>query len=223
MSDKNNLKLLNKISNKFYKIKSSMKKKRNLPDRPNGDQYYYISDFDQTNEKKCIDFDKMNENIYQNNLKIFNNLNKKLEGTPFNINNEPLPPPKPNNYEKYCIWKKRNIKINCLHQSMAVIYLLSKNINIKIDDIIDGIEPHDVLSYADKISIDCNENILDKTIDFLNKSNNNCSKSKVNNDCNKSNNNFLNNTDNIYYRTNIYPSIETQVVRPSAPPYSTST
>lgn len=207
MSDKNNLKLLNKISNKFSKIRSSIKKKRNLPDRPNGDQYYYISDFDQTNEKKCIDFDKMNENIYQNNLKIFNNLNKKLEGTPFNINNEPLPPPKPNNYEKYCLWKKRNIKINCLHQSMAIIYLLSKNINIKIDDNIDGIEPHNVLSQADKISIENNENILDKAINFLGKS--------------KLNNNFLKNTNDMYYKTNIYPSIDTQVVRPSAPPYST--
>lgn len=209
MSDKNNLKLLNKISYRFSKIRSSLKKKRNLPDRPNGDQYYYIADFDQTNEKKCIDFDKMNENIYQNNLKIFNSLNKKLEGTPFNINNEPLPPPKPNNYEKYCLWKKRNIKINCLHQSMAVVYLLSKNINIKIDDSIDGIEPHDVLTHADKLSIEYNENILDIAINFLNKS--------------KLNNNFLKNTNETYYKTNIYPSIDTQVVRPSAPPYSTST
>ena len=198
MSDKNNFKLFNKISNNFYKIKSSIKKKKNLPDRPNGDQYYYIKDFDQTNEKKCIEFDKINENIYQNNLKIFNDLIKKLQGTPFNINNEPSPPPKPNNYEKYCLWKKRNIKINCYYQSMAVIYLLSKNINIKVDDNIDGIEPYEVLSYADKISIENNENILDKAIEYLNKNN------------------------KVTFKKNIYPSIDKQVVIPSAPPYSTS-
>ena len=158
-------------SERFSKFVSSVKRrsnKKNIPDRTNGDQYYYIHEFEQADEKICILYDKRNEEIYQKNLKLYNDINKKLLNTPFNIDNKPEPPKRPSNYERLHLWKKRNVKISAHQQSLAILYLLSNNINIKIDDHSSGVEPFEAVNIAEKLSIDKNENIANIVKSFLN-------------------------------------------------------
>lgn len=157
-------------SERFSKFVSSVKRrnKKNIPDRTNGDQYYYIHEFEQADEKICISYDKRNEEIYQKNLKLYNDINKKLVNTPFNIDNKPEPPKRPSNYERLHLWKKRNVKISAHHQSLAILYLLSNNINIKVDDYSNGVEPFEAVNIAEKLSIDKNENMANVVKSFLN-------------------------------------------------------
>jgi hypothetical protein len=158
-------------SEKFSKFVSSVKRrnnKKNIPDRTNGDQYYYIHEFEQADEKICISYDKRNEEIYQKNLKLYNDINKKLVNTPFNIDNKPEPPKRPSNYERLHLWKKKNVKISAHHQSLAILYLLSNNINIKVDDNSNGVEPFEAVNIAEKLSIDKNENMANVVKSFLN-------------------------------------------------------
>ena len=162
MSDK-------KISERVSKLVSSIKRRRDskIPDRTNGDQYYYVHEFEQANEKLCIQYDKRNEEIYQKNLKIFNDINKKLINTPFNIDNKPAPPKRPTNYERLHLWKKRNVKISAHNQSIAILYLMANNINIKLNDYDNGVEPFEAVSIAEKISMDKNENMFNVVNSFL--------------------------------------------------------
>ena len=162
-------------SERFSRLISSVKRrnnnKKNIPDRTNGDQYYYIHEFEQADEKICISYDKRNEEIYQKNLKLYNEINKKLVNTPFNIDNKPEPPKRPSNYERLHLWKKRNVKISAHHQSIAILYLLANNINIKIDEFTNGVEPFEAANIAEKLSIDKNENMLNSVKVFLNNKN----------------------------------------------------
>lgn len=163
----NNMKLK---SEKFSRFVSSIKRrdnKKTTPDRTNGDQYYYIHEFEQASEKLCIQYDKRNEEIYQKNLKLYNDINKKLFNTPFNIDNKPEPPKRPSNYDRLHIWKKRNVKISAHNQSIAILYLLANNINIKIDDFCNGVEPFEAVNIAEKLSIDKNENMINSVKSFL--------------------------------------------------------
>ena len=163
MSDK-------KISERVSRFVSSIKKKRDskkIPDRTNGDQYYYVHEFEQADEKLCIQYDKRNEEIYQKNLKIFNDINKKLVNTPFNIDNKPAPPKRPTNYERLHLWKKRNVKISAHNQSIAILYLMANNINIKLNDYDNGVEPFEAVNIAEKIAMDKNENMFNAVNSFL--------------------------------------------------------
>lgn len=163
MSDK-------KISERVSKFMSSIKKRRDskkIPDRTNGDQYYYVHEFEQADEKLCIQYDKRNEEIYQKNLKIFNDINKKLINTPFNIDNKPEPPKRPTNYERLHLWKKRNIKISAHNQTIAVLYLMANNINIKLNDYDNGVEPFEAVNIAEKMAMDKNENMFNVVNSFL--------------------------------------------------------
>ena len=158
-----------KNSNRISRIFNSLKQSKNksVQNRPNGDQYYYIHEFEQADEKTCIRFDKKNEEIYQKNLKLFNDINKKLINTPFNINNKPEPPKRPSNYERLHLWKKRNIKISAHNQTLAILYLMANNMNIKLDEYSNGVEPFEAVNFAEKISMDKNENIINVVKNFL--------------------------------------------------------
>lgn len=146
----------------------SFRKKKNTPDRSNGDQYFYITNFEQTSEKECLEFDKLNEQIYYNNLKLFNDTNKKLANTPFKLMENPHPPSRPNNYERLYLWRQRNIKLSVHDQSLAIVYLLSKGINIKFPDSKDdGIEPFEAIKVAETIALEKSENMMRVVIDYL--------------------------------------------------------
>jgi hypothetical protein len=157
-------------NNRFYKLFNrgrnfSLNKK--LPERINGEQYYYITNFDHVDEKKCLDYDKKNDHIYQNNIKIYNELSEKLSNTPFNIDKKPSPPLRPNNYERYYLWKQRNIKINAYEQSVSILYLLASNINIKFSDYENGVEPFEATKIAEELANERNENMMNVVYQYL--------------------------------------------------------
>lgn len=130
------------------------------PDRSNGDQYYYITDFNQVTDKDCINYDKLNDKIYLDNLKLFNDINKKLRNSIIQVTEKPKPPNRPNNYERLFLWRQRNIKLSVQDQTIAILYLLSKNINIKLPNSYNdnGIEPWEAIVRADHIAKELREN-----------------------------------------------------------------
>lgn len=138
------------------------------PDRSNGDQYYYITDFNQVTDKDCINYDKLNEKIYLDNLKLFNDINKKLRKSIIQVTEKPKPPPRPNNYERLFLWRQRNIKLSVEDQTIAILYLLSKNINIRLPNSNEGnensIEPWEAINRAEIISTELHE---DKHLEAL--------------------------------------------------------
>ena len=74
---------------------------------------------------------------------------------------------KTNNYERLHLWKKRNIKISAHNQTIAVLYLLANNINIKLNDNQFGVEPFEAVNIAEKISMDKNENMINVIKSYL--------------------------------------------------------
>ena len=134
----------------YFNIRQSISSK-NLPKRSNGDQYYYVKDFEQANEKKCKKLDKLNYLIYEKNLDIFNKTNKRLQDTPLKIENKPTPPPKPNNYENLLLFRQRNVLKSVNDQTLAVIFLLSRGFQFKFDKNPKGIEPYLALDIMEKI------------------------------------------------------------------------
>lgn len=133
-------------------------------------EYVYIKDYINATDKKCIQMDKLNENIYQNNIKIFNDTNNRLSklNTNLKLTDTPKPPEQPNNFERLQIWRKKNIKKNVQEQTISILYLLSKSINIKLDDFSDGIEPYEAIDTADKIVEEEQDNKYEKVFMFLN-------------------------------------------------------
>jgi hypothetical protein len=203
----------NKLSRIFNRGRNfSLKKK--LPERTNGDQYYYVTDFDQVDEKKCLEFDKKNEQIYQNNIKIYNDLCEKLSNTPFNIDKKPSPPPRPNNYERYFLWKQRNVKINAHDQSLSILYLLANKINIKFSDNDNGVEPFEATKIAEKLANERNENMMYIVYQYLSVLNlNNDIHHKYRNQINE-NNSFKEKIE--HFNNNHFNENN---IKPSAPPY----
>lgn len=149
-------------------------KQNKRPDRSNGDQYYYITDFNQVSDKDCIQYDKLNDKIYMDNLKLFNDINKKLSKSIIKVTEKPSAPPRPNNYERLFLWRQRNIKLSVEDQTIAILYLLSKTINIKLPNSIveNGIEPWEAINTADEISSQLNENKKEIALKYLNIINN---------------------------------------------------
>lgn len=89
----------------------------------NIDTYIVINDFDNLTELQCKQIDKKNEKIY----KILNERAKKandmLGPSLLSINVEVPLPPRPNNFDRFIIWKKRNCEKKVVPQSEAVLFL----------------------------------------------------------------------------------------------------
>jgi hypothetical protein len=191
-------------------------------------EYYYVTDFENTTDKDCIKFDKMNEKIYLNNLKIFNNTNNKLSKlqTRLKLTDPPKPPKKPSNLENLYIWKQRNVKLNVYNQTVSILYLLSNNMKIKLDDNSEGIEPHDAINVAKDISN--GKDMLNDVNIFLERLNLNTtlSESVIDNNFNGSMLNINNNNKTCYYPS-LYqitatappPPTDPSQLKPTAPPY----
>lgn len=190
--------------------------------------YHYINDFDDIDEKTCIHYDKRNQEIYDKNLKFYTECKEYLETKKanFSLKESPKPPRKPSNHQLYVDFKKKNVKVNCIDQSLAIVYLLNKGYKIITDSdyvtediMIDNFcfEPHMAIELANNISHKNKEN-------YKNYKNNNNYKNVY----------MLNNynyTD--YKQTNLPPYIEntqnntntsntsnTSNNKPSAPPAS---
>lgn len=141
-----------------------------VPDRSNGDQYHYIHNFAQTTEKECILYDKENEKIYREHLRLFDKTNEKLKalGSPMRVNEHPIGTPSPNNYERLCIWRKRNEKKSVHDQSIALLYVLSKGYNIKFPSSkCDGLEAYEAITLSTELIASNHENMEEEVVSFL--------------------------------------------------------
>lgn len=154
------------MPNMFNSLRRNSISSKNLPRRSNGDQYYYVKDFEQSNEKKCKKLDKLNNSIYEKNLDIFNDTNKKLENTPLKIENKPKPPPRPNNYEKLLLFRQRNVYKSVNDQTIAIIYLMSKGYKFKLPRTNEGIEPFQAIDIVEKMIKETGDDIFDEIKKF---------------------------------------------------------
>lgn len=154
-------------SNRFNRWSFKSNKR---PDRSNGDQYYYITDFNQVTDKDCINYDKLNDKIYLDNLKLFNDLTKKIKNSAIQMIEQPKPPIRPSNYERLFIWRQRHVKLSVEDQTFSILYLLSKNIPIKLpnsfDD--DGIEPYEAIIEAENLARELREDKKRVVLDYVN-------------------------------------------------------
>lgn len=150
--------------------KLSGNSKMMIPDRSNGDQYHYIHNFAQVTDKDCLKFDTENDKIYRDHLKLFNKTNEKLETlrSPMRIDNKPSPPPRPNNYERLCEWRRQNVKYSAHDQSLSLLYLIAKGHYIKFPSSkVLGIQPYQTIKEAEKMATISDESMEYVVIDFL--------------------------------------------------------
>lgn len=132
---------------------TSKKRETDTIYKETGDTYYKIIDFENTTEKKCREYDKKNNELYLKLLNIYNKQNKKLSKYSMQIDTEPKQPPKPSNYERLIMWKKRTIHRNVEEQSIAIVFLISLGYKIRIPGVCDdGIEPYNAIKIAKQIS-----------------------------------------------------------------------
>ena len=216
---------------KNNKIRIGSIKSKTIPIRENGDNYYYVTNFEQTTEKECKDFDKTNRTIYEKYLSIYNKIEKQLENCPFKLDKKPQPPESPTNLERLVRWKQNNIEKNVRLQSISLIYLLSKNIKISLDYKEDGILPYEIIERANLESNNNLDIMIKEANEYINKIINDNSdeildfgfKKPDNKNLNTNQNYNQNLNTNTNTNNNIYPILENQTnnYMPSAPPYST--
>lgn len=112
-------------------------------------------------EKKCDEYDIYNNELYRKNMKLFQDIKEKLNGSILELKNEPLPPPMPTNSERLILLKQRNQSINCLEQTGAVLYLLSHGYTL-VNDIFSQVpnptnkkqvlfEPYQAIAFANEL------------------------------------------------------------------------
>ena len=125
---------------------------KSIPIRNNGDNYYYVTNFEQTTEKECKEFDRINRNIYEKYLNIYKKIKKQLQNCPFQLDNKPKPPEPPTNLERLINWRQNNIEKNVRLQTISVLYLLYKNFDISLNYNQKGILPCDIIEVAKRES-----------------------------------------------------------------------
>ena len=113
----------------------SFTRRLSLKNRSNYEKYHYVLDFDNTSEKECRKLDKLNEQIYQKNLKYFSTIQKYLNDKKaiFKLNDSPAPPKEPSNYDSLILYRKRNQLFNCREQTLAIMYLIYNDFTLVID------------------------------------------------------------------------------------------
>jgi len=143
--------MFSKKSNQNNKIRTGSFSSKTIPIRNNGDNYFYVDNFEQTTKKECQEYDKYNQKIYQKYIKLYDKISKTLDDCPFKLDKKPKPPKKPNNYESLIKWRSMNISKNVSHQTICILYLLSRGIfNLSLDFNKKGILPSDICEIAEK-------------------------------------------------------------------------
>lgn len=131
--------LFTEVVNTFQKrksIKHVKKRQRSLMNiEPDNNGYLLIPDNQLINcsEKECREYDVYNEEIYKKKFTTYMKIKSKLEKTALELKELPHEPPKPNNFERLVIYRKRNNQVNCLEQTSAVIYLLNNGYKLVND------------------------------------------------------------------------------------------
>ena len=162
-------------NNNIDDIISLTKRRLSFRNKQNYENYHYITDFENTNEKECKKLDNLNEQIYQKNLKYFQTCEKYLNDKKamFKLADTPKAPRVPSNYDNLILYRNRNQSFNCREQTLAVIYLIYNNYTLVIDKSLPQFknnelyfEPYMALDLARKVARQHNENYL-KVIEAL--------------------------------------------------------
>ena len=114
--------------NNFENRKSFSLKKRKKPIR----NYKIINDFDNINEKQCIKLDKENESTYNKLLAKSKQAQYTIQNTGLSMNLEVPIPPRPNNRDRFMLWKKRNVQKPVIKQTEAVLFLNDNGYKLNI-------------------------------------------------------------------------------------------
>lgn len=94
--------------------------------------YKIINDFDNINEKYCIKLDKENEAIYNKLLSKSKQAQNTILNTGLSMNLEVPMPPRPNNRDRFMLWKKRNVQKPVIRQTEAVLFLQENGYKLNI-------------------------------------------------------------------------------------------
>ena len=160
------------FGNSLKGIKHLFSSRMPIPDRSNGDQYHYIHNFAQSTDKECLRYDKENEKIYRDHIRAFNEFNSMLakQNLPMRIEDKPISPKRPNNYERLCEWRRQNVKKSVQDQSVALLYLIANNVSIKFPSSkCEGIQPYEALVEAEKLSLLDDKTMEVVVVEFLDK------------------------------------------------------
>tara|TARA_B110001469_G_C9625389_1_gene312161 strand:+ start:63 stop:1085 length:1023 start_codon:yes stop_codon:yes gene_type:complete len=176
------------------KIRTSSFKLKSIPVRENGDNYYYIENFEQATDKQCKEYDKLNQLIFQKYNSIYDKISNKIGDCPFKLDKKPEHPKSPNNYESLLKWKAMNSVRNVSQQTMSTLYLLKHNFKISLDFDKEGIKPSEIIDVALKEANNDLELIKREGYEYLNLYKQN--KEQIDNNC----------TDNKKNNKNIYKS-----------------
>ena len=130
------------------KIRTGSFTLKSIPVRENGDNYYYIENFEQANEKQCKEYDKLNQLIFEKYNGIYDKISNKIGDCPFKLDKKPEPPKSPNNYESLIKWRAMNSLKNVSQQTIATLYLLKHEFNISLDFDKEGIKPSEIIDIA---------------------------------------------------------------------------
>ena len=94
--------------------------------------YKIINDFDNINEKYCIKLDKENEAIYNKLLSKSKRAQNTILNTGLSMNLEVPMPPRPNNRDRFMLWKKRNVQKPVIRQTEAVLFLQENGYKLNV-------------------------------------------------------------------------------------------
>ena len=114
--------------NNFESKRTFSLKKRQKPMK----NYNIINDFDSINEKQCIKLDKENESIYNKLLAKSKQAQYTIQNTGLSMNLEVPMPPRPNNRDRFMLWKKRNVQKPVIKQTEAVLFLHDNGYKLNI-------------------------------------------------------------------------------------------
>lgn len=123
--------LFKEVVNTYQKRKSikHVRKRQNsiMNIEPDKNGYLLIPDNQliNCNEKECREYDIFNNDVYKKKFSTYMKIKSKLEKSALELKELPIEPPKPNNFERLVIYRKRNQKVNCLEQTSAIVYLLN--------------------------------------------------------------------------------------------------
>ena len=112
--------------------------------------YKIFENFSNIKEKECVEADKHNDQLYKNTVKKISGAIMIINKTGISMNIEVPKPPSPNNYQKYVLHKKRNLRKNVIYQSKAVAYLMHKNYKLDID--FEAYQAIDVANWVKKLN-----------------------------------------------------------------------
>jgi hypothetical protein len=112
--------------------------------------YKIFENFSNIKEKECVEADKHNESLYKNTVKKISGAIMIINKTGISMNIEVPKPPSPNNYQKYVLYKKRNVRKNVIYQSKAVSYLIKKNYHLDVD--FEAYQAIDVANWVKKLN-----------------------------------------------------------------------